>query len=62
MQGQEDLLTPLSVTQIYFDSLQAPDKILVVVPKAGHDPNEALLAAQYQVLMEQVTPKTRRAD
>ncbi len=62
VQGQEDLLTPLSVTQIYFDSLQAPDKILVVVPKAGHDPNEALLAAQYQVLMEQVTPKTRRAD
>lgn len=62
VQGQEDLLTPLSVTQIYFDSLQAPDKILVVVPKVGHDPNEALLAAQHQVLMERVVPMTRMAN
>ncbi len=60
VQGQEDLLTPLSVTQTYFDSLQAPDKTLIVVSKAGHDPNEALLAAQYQVLMERVAPLTWR--
>lgn len=61
VQGQEDLLTPLSVTQIYFDGLQAPDKALVVVPLVGHDPNEPMLAAQYRILVERVAPRIREA-
>lgn len=56
VQGKEDLLTPLTVTQPYFDNLQAPDKAMVVVPQAGHGPNEAILAAEYRLLMERVRP------
>jgi len=59
VQGQEDLLTPLSVTHTYFDSLQAPDKAMVVVAQVGHDPNEPMLAAQYKILVERVVPRTR---
>lgn len=54
VQGEQDLLTPLEVTQPYFDSITAPAKALVRVPRAGHDPNEPMLAAQYQVLKERV--------
>lgn len=59
LQGTEDLLTPLEVTRPYFDSLQAPDKALLLVPLAGHDPNEPMLAAQMQVLKERVLPRLR---
>lgn len=59
VQGKEDLLTPLSVTQPYFDSLQAPDKAMVIVPQAGHGPNEAVLAAEYRLLMERVRPAAK---
>lgn len=55
------MLTPLSVTQPYFDSIEAPAKALVLVPLAGHDPNEALLAAQMQVLKERVLPGLKNA-
>lgn len=61
LQGTEDLLTPPEVTQSYSDSLQAPDKALVLVPLAGHDPNEPMLAAQWQVLKERVLPKPKNA-
>lgn len=57
VQGTEDLLTPPDVTQPYFDSLQAPDKAMVLVPLVGHDPNEPMLAAQMQVLKERVLPR-----
>lgn len=56
IQGTEDLLTPLSVTQPYFDSIQAPAKALVLVPLAGHDPNEAMVAAQLRMLKDRVLP------
>ena len=56
VQGTEDLLTPLSVTQPYFDAIDAPVKALVLVPLAGHDPNEPMLAAQWRVLQERVLP------
>ncbi|MBC7916987.1 MAG: alpha/beta hydrolase [Rhodoferax sp.] len=56
VQGKEDLLTPIAVTQPYFDNLQAPDKAMVVVPNAGHGPNEAVLAAEFRLLMERVRP------
>ena len=62
VQGTEDLLTPPDVTQPYFDSLQAPDKAMVQVPLAGHDPNEPLLAAQLQVLKERVIPRLKNLN
>jgi pimeloyl-ACP methyl ester carboxylesterase len=54
VQGTQDLLTLPAVTRAWFDSLQAPRKSYVLVPRAGHDPNPPLLAAQYKVLKEQV--------
>ncbi|MBC7620472.1 MAG: alpha/beta hydrolase [Candidatus Saccharibacteria bacterium] len=60
VQGTEDLLTPLSVTQPYFDSIEAPTKALVLVPLAGHDPNAPTVAAQLRVLKERVLPLVRK--
>lgn len=54
IQGEEDLLTRPSVTRAFVDSLQAPRKQLVMVPRAGHDPNFALIDAHYRVLTEVV--------
>lgn len=59
VQGEEDLLTPPTVTRAYFERLSAPRKQLVTVPRAGHDPNGPLLAAQWQLLRTQVLPLTR---
>lgn len=59
VQGEEDLLTPPAVTRAYVERLTAPRKVLVTVPRAGHDPNGPLLEAQLHVLREQVLPLTR---
>lgn len=56
IQGAEDLLTGPAVTRRYFDSLQAPQKTFVLVPRAGHDPNQAMVDAQLDVLRRQVRP------
>lgn len=50
--GQEDLLASAEVARRYFDAIEAPFKSFVVVPRAGHDPNEPMVAAQYRVLRE----------
>ena len=52
VQGSEDLVTVKEVTQRYFDQIDAPKKKLVIVPRAGHDPNDALVKAQYTLLMD----------
>ncbi len=52
IQGEQDLLTPLTVTQRFVDSIQAPEKSLTVVPLAGHDPNPALIEAQQRLLLQ----------
>lgn len=56
VQGEQDLLTSASVTRRYFERIQAPRKALVLVPRAGHDPNQALMDAQFKVLEERVRP------
>ena len=56
LQGSEDLLTTADVTQRYFDGLTAPRKALILVPRAGHDPNPTMVDAQYRLLMQQVRP------
>jgi len=48
--GKEDLLSNETVARRYFDAIDAPNKEFVVVPGAGHDPNQAMLAAQLRVL------------
>lgn len=56
LMGEEDLLSSAAIARSYFESIQAPHKSFVVVPRAGHDPNQAVLDAQWRVLREQVTP------
>jgi pimeloyl-ACP methyl ester carboxylesterase len=51
VQGEQDLLTMPAVTRRYVDSITAPAKGLVLVPLAGHDPNEALVEALHQTLL-----------
>jgi len=48
------LLTEPQVTRRWFESISAPDKSLVEVPRAGHDPNVPLIDAQKQVLAERL--------
>jgi pimeloyl-ACP methyl ester carboxylesterase len=57
VQGTEDLLTTQAVTQRYFDAIKAPVKKLVLVPRAGHDPNPPTVAAQTKLLHEEIRPR-----
>ena len=50
--GKEDLLSSADIARRYFDAIDAPFKQFVVVARAGHDPNEPMLDAQYQVLRQ----------
>ena len=50
IQGTEDLVTTKELTQVYFDSIVAPHKELIMLERVGHDPNAAMLDAQYKVL------------
>lgn len=50
VQGQEDLLTMPAASRRYFDFIQAPRKEFILVPRAGHDPNQPMLDAQYKLL------------
>lgn len=56
VQGEEDLLTSQVVTRRYFEQLKAPRKEMIVVPRAGHDPNGPLMDAQFKVLEQRVRP------
>lgn len=57
--GAEDLLALTDDARRYFDSLAAPRKEFVSVPRAGHDPNQAYVDAQFAVLTEKILPLTR---
>ncbi len=54
LQGEEDLLTRPEITRAFFDSLDAPRKKLVMVPRAGHDPNIAMIGAQFRLMKDEV--------
>jgi pimeloyl-ACP methyl ester carboxylesterase len=54
VQGAQDLLTMPEPSKAYFDTIQAPKKEFVLVERTGHDPNPAMVAAQYKVLREKV--------
>ena len=60
VQGAQDLLFTSDVTQRYYNSLNAPQKALVLLEHAGHDPNQDVIDAQYQLLMERILPLTQR--
>lgn len=50
IQGAEDLVTTREVTKAWFDSIAAPHKDHIVLERVGHDPNTAMIEAQYKVL------------
>lgn len=54
IQGSEDLVTVPGVSKRYFDSITAPEKEFVLVPRAGHDPNPAMIDAEYRIMKERV--------
>ena len=56
VQGAEDLLTTPEIARHYFESIRAPEKAFVLVPRAGHDPNQLLVDAQLDVLRRLVKP------
>jgi pimeloyl-ACP methyl ester carboxylesterase len=54
IQGTEDLVTPADVARKYYESISAPVKDFILVPRTGHDPNPPLVEAQARVLRERV--------
>jgi pimeloyl-ACP methyl ester carboxylesterase len=49
IQGEADILTPKESTRYYFDTLKAPEKDYVLLPKTAHGFNQAVVDAQYKV-------------
>ena len=49
-------VTTADVAKRYFDSITAPKKEYVLLPKTGHDANEVMIDAQYNVLKNRVVP------
>ena len=56
VQGAEDLVTVPELAKRYLDGISAPDKRFVLVPRAGHDPNRAVIDALYDVVNRYVRP------
>ena len=59
IQGSEDLVAVPEVAKRYFDNLEAPQKEYILVPNTGHDPNAAMIDAEYKVMRERVLPLTK---
>lgn len=57
VQGTEDLLTTPEVTGRWYAAIKAPAKKLVLVPRAGHDPNLPMVEAQARLLREEIRPR-----
>ncbi|HLA55307.1 MAG TPA: alpha/beta hydrolase [Flavobacterium sp.] len=49
IQGEEDITTPAASTKAYFDKITAPEKQYILLPKAAHGFNEAVVNAQYKI-------------
>lgn len=58
--GADDLVTTPEVARKYFDAITAPAKEFVLLPRTGHDPNGAMVDAQYAILKTRVLPALAR--
>ncbi len=58
LQGEEDFLTVPDISRRYFDSLSAPQKDFIMMPRTGHDPNQIMIETQRKVLNEKIRPLT----
>ncbi len=56
LQGENDYLTLPEISRRYFDSLSAPQKAFVLLPRTGHDPNPIMIDAQRKWLDERIRP------
>ena len=54
--GEQDLVSTPEVARAWFDTIQAPQKAFVLLPRTGHDPNPAMAAAQLEILKTRVVP------
>lgn len=54
--GEQDLVSTPEVARAWFDTIQAPDKAFVLLPRTGHDPNPPMAAAQREILETKVLP------
>ena len=54
VQGEEDLLTTPAGTRRYYDSISAPQKDYISLPRVGHDPNQPMVDAQFKLLQERM--------
>jgi pimeloyl-ACP methyl ester carboxylesterase len=54
VQGAEDLVTLSEVTRTFVEAIEPPDKELIIVPHAGHDPNRPMIEAIHDLLMRKV--------
>lgn len=59
VEGKHDLLATPDVARRYYDSLKAPEKAMVVLEHAGHDPNQDVVDAEYKILKERILPLTK---
>lgn len=57
--GEEDLVTTPDLARRYFDTIRAPRKEFRLLPATGHDPNQAMIDAQHDILLNQVLPGLR---
>ncbi len=56
LQGEDDYLTLPEISRRYFDSLTAPQKAFIMLPRTGHDPNPIMIDAQRKLLDETIRP------
>jgi pimeloyl-ACP methyl ester carboxylesterase len=62
LQGEADLVTPPEVSRAYFDSLTAPRKEFIPMPRTGHDPNARMIDTQFEVLKTRVRAEAVAGD
>lgn len=59
IQGEKDILTPLSLTAKYFEEIKAPEKELIVIPGAAHGFNQSVRDVAYRLLSQKIRPSTK---
>lgn len=59
VEGAQDLLATPDVARRYYDSLKAPQKDMVILERAGHDPNQDVVDAEFKMLKERILPLTK---
>jgi pimeloyl-ACP methyl ester carboxylesterase len=62
LQGEQDLVTTPEVSRAYFDSLAAPRKEFLSMPRTGHDPSRTMMDAQLDVLRSRVRADALAGD